>query len=67
MTSLTNPDRRKVSNVVSESNLIFLVNKDEMRHINNKIKSDCAHFNNNFNDIKKSIVLKVYIKSIDNY
>ncbi len=29
-----------------------------MKHINSKIKSDCAHFNNNFNDLEKSIVSK---------
>jgi hypothetical protein len=29
-----------------------------MKHINNKIKSDCAHFNDNFNDLEKSIVSK---------
>ena len=58
MTSLTSPDRRGVSNIVSESSLISLVNKDEIKHINSKIKSDCAHFNNNFNDIEKSIVSK---------
>ena len=47
-----------MSNVVSESSLIFLVNKDEMKHIKSKIKSDCAHFNDNFNDLEKSIVYK---------
>ncbi len=29
-----------------------------MRHMNKKIKSDCAHFNDNFNDLEKSIVSK---------
>jgi hypothetical protein len=29
-----------------------------MTHINNKIKSDCAYFNDNFNDLAKSIVSK---------
>jgi hypothetical protein len=29
-----------------------------MKHINSKIKSDCAHFNDNFNDLEKSIVAK---------
>ncbi len=60
---MTSPDRIEVSNVLSESSLISLVNKDEMKHINSKIKSDCAYYNNNFNDIKKSIVSK----SINNY
>jgi hypothetical protein len=29
-----------------------------MRHLNSKIKSDCAHFSDNFNDREKSIVSK---------
>ena len=60
---MTSPDRIEVSNVLFESSLISLVNKDEMKHINSKIKSDCANYNDNFNDIKKSIVSK----SINNY
>jgi hypothetical protein len=47
-----------MSNVLSESSFISLVNKDKMKHINNKIKSDWAHFYDNFNDIEKSIVSK---------
>ncbi len=58
MTNLTSPDQRGVSNVLFGSSLISLVNKDEMKHINSKTKSDCAHFN----DLEMSIVSK----SIDN-
>lgn len=43
---------------MSESSLISLVNKDEIKHINNKIKSDCVKFNDTFNDLEKSIVSK---------
>jgi len=46
-----------MSNVVSERSLISLVNKDEM-NINDKIKSDFTHFNDDFNDLEKSIVTK---------
>ena len=44
--------------IPSESSLISLVNEDEMKHINSKIKGDCTHFNDNFNDLEKSIVSK---------
>jgi hypothetical protein len=44
----------KESLIPSESSLISFVNKDEMKHIKSKIKSDCAHFN----DIEKSIMSK---------
>ncbi len=47
-----------MTNIVSESSLISLVNKDEIKHINNKIKSDCVKFNDNFNDLEKSILSK---------
>jgi hypothetical protein len=39
---MTSFNQREMSNIVSESNLISLVNKDQMKHINNKIKNDCA-------------------------
>jgi hypothetical protein len=55
---MTSPDRMEVRNVLSESILISLVIKDETKHINSRIKSDCAHFNDNFNDLEKSIVAK---------
>lgn len=51
-------NQTEVSNVVSESSLVSLVNNDEMKHINGKIKSDCASFNDNFNDLEKSILSK---------
>ncbi len=47
-----------MSDIKSESSLISLVNKDEMKHINSRIKRDYAHFNDYFNDLEKSIVAK---------
>ena len=47
-----------MSNITSESSLISLVNKDEMKHINSKIKNDCTHFNDNFIDYENSSVSK---------
>jgi hypothetical protein len=55
---MTSSNQREMSNIVSESSLISLVNKDQMKHINSKIKSDCSYFNHNFNDLEKSIVAK---------
>jgi hypothetical protein len=55
---MTSSNWREVINVLSENSLISLVIKDEIKHINNKIKSDCTHFNDNFNDLEKPIVFK---------
>ena len=53
---MTSTERREMINITTESSLVYLVNKDEMKHIYSKIKSDCANFNENFNDIEKSII-----------